>query len=246
MGSSASKYRPEITTEQLIRGIPLSVDAKFCYGVLGSKMVLTCSNSGREYLVRLPHGFDGVILFHDGPEKTFPVCMVMHNESLTWSRYSIVLPAIPREGKAPRVEYVMRSSKNVILDIYWFDLEVDRGNIRTYETFEWRKSHGEEVESLDVRRLGWKLVRIPMGDARYIAKRGERVDGFSSDGGEIVAVWGNKWGFHDKGHFELRGSGLKGELGQSFALMALASCIMIRINSKRRKARNNNAAAAGF
>lgn len=240
MGSSASKYNPEVTAEQLIQGIPVSVDVKLAKVIWSSRMVLTCTESGREYLVRLPHGVNGVVLFHDGPEKTFPICMVVHNANLMWTRFGIKLPATPREGMEPRTEFMKWSFKKAIHEIYWFELEVGRGSVRTFERFEWRRSHGEEVGSLDLKKWGWKLVRVPEENERSIAKKEDRVDGFSSDGGEVVAVWGNKRGYYDMGHFELRGLALKGEFGESFALMALASCIMIRVNTMRQTVNSNS------
>ena len=81
-----------------------------------------------------------------------------------------------------------------------------------------------------------------MGDesnnSRDHARSGAKVDGYSSDQKEVVAVWAHagtvKNARSKMGDFEYRGRGATGEFGQLWSIMAVMTCICIWQKSKQR------------
>lgn len=233
MGTSASKFVPEVTATTLKAGMPTVVDVKFAKSITKVLINLTSLQTGRHWMVWLPDGFHGPIIFHDGPTNADPIMMVVHHENKRGTKFAVKLPESPNEKRGPRSEtftWVCGLAKN---ELYWFEIDVGYETSRRTERFEWRRSHGSEVESLNMATWGWKLVMKPSLPRRQsIGKQPHlRSMGFASDGGEVVAVWGSSHGLNNLGHFELRGRGKTGELGESFILMALASSLTIECNN---------------
>jgi hypothetical protein len=93
------------------------------------------------------------------------------------------------------------------------------------ERFEWRKTSGEEVKELNADRGGWKLVR--MADGSPI--QGERPEGLTSDGFEIVAVAAfNVTKSLTKGmKFAFVGRGTTGEFGETWEAIVVLTFLQL-------------------
>ncbi|KAI0853587.1 hypothetical protein F5Y00DRAFT_104844 [Daldinia vernicosa] len=106
----------------------------------------------------------------------------------------------------------------------WQELsvEVGIGKDLRQESFEWRRTRGEEVKELDRWGNGWKLVRLS-GTAAAPGRAS------ASDGKEIVAVWtpNGKLSMNKFCKFQFLESGAAGVLGDTFALAALISGLKI-------------------
>lgn len=120
---------------------------------------------------------------------------------------------------------------------YYFRMNVGLPGQQTpqsSETFEWRATGGNEVRGLHPRAFGWKLVRLGR-QAGEGGNRKTRQVGETSDGKEVVAVWGTvpgslrSWFLPTKTAFmfELCGSGKTGELGEKFHIFALMTALQI-------------------
>ncbi|OTB00260.1 hypothetical protein M426DRAFT_267833 [Hypoxylon sp. CI-4A] len=110
-----------------------------------------------------------------------------------------------------------------------FTMEVGEGSKTRRETFEWKPTRGAEVQELDGNMKGYKLVRSSAtgigGGAKGSKKRKSGMD----DEKEVVAVWttiGDKRSLKPF-KFRLLGSGVTGELGDRFALVALSTGVQI-------------------
>lgn len=242
MGSSVSI--PPVTATKLTMGIPTVVDTKIPRTFMGVSVVLTDPQHSHNWLVRLPSGFRGPIVFYDGPNDFDSVMMVSHHLDRQRLQFGITLPESPSEGRQVSTEILNVDEKMVKSDLYWFELKLTYGG--TTERFEWRRSNGKEVGDVGFGGKGWKLVKLPPFDQRTQENvpREDRELGLAGDGGEVVAVWKYRHSMSRTGHFELCGSGTT--LGQSFALMALATAITLECNviRKEKKRQRRNAAAA--
>ncbi|KAI1763355.1 hypothetical protein GGR53DRAFT_497748 [Hypoxylon sp. FL1150] len=118
-----------------------------------------------------------------------------------------------------------------------FTMVVGRGRHERAEVFEWRRSRGAEIHTIDGDKLarGYKLLRLntdaPTGG--HGGKRAERPIGESSDGKEVVAVWVTNDYKGEPGRkpfqFRLSGNGVTGVLGPHFAFVALMTALKIWI-----------------
>lgn len=176
----------------------------------------------------MPLGYSGPLIIYDGNSDRNPPMVIINHMDMFRTQFSIELPASPAEYRNRSTEILNWYNKFVKSDIYWFDFPTIYGGVP--ERFEWRRSYGNEVVDLGLSWLskGWKLVRVPFEPSPTKIHRESRQQGVSSDGGEIVAVWVSRHGLAKSGHFELLGSGP--QLGQSFALMALATALTLEAN----------------
>ncbi|XXH05722.1 hypothetical protein Hte_012158 [Hypoxylon texense] len=113
---------------------------------------------------------------------------------------------------------------------YPFSAEVGLGKDVRREDFEWRRSRGGEVQQLDKHAgYGWKLVRLSSEATGQGGERAARSSGATSDGKEVVAVWSHSssWSASKVFKFQFLESGATGVLGDSFALIALASALKV-------------------
>ncbi|KAI4592308.1 hypothetical protein KJ359_011367 [Pestalotiopsis sp. 9143b] len=186
------------------------------------------------YAVRTHTGWSsapGVVL-HNGPSDKDPVLAAAGNES-TWSKHTVVvLPPLPGSGAESSTEF-MRTNLGWKTQTYPFTIEVGdtsggagRGAWRR-ENFEWRQSHGGEVRQLGKCFRGWKLVRLGADADGPGGQRDERAAGASSDGKEVVAVWAfySGWSMTKSFKFQFLGSGLTGELGERWSVMAVITAL---------------------
>lgn len=180
------------------------------------------------YAVRTHTGWSGTpgIVLHNGPSDKDPPLAAAGNES-RWSKHSVViLPPLPGSDAESSTEF-MRTNVSWKTVTYPFTIEVgDENNLRR-ENFEWRQSRGEEIKELDKHSRGWKLVRLGSNASGPGGERGERALGATSDGKEVVAVWTwhSGWSLTKSFKFQFLGSGLTGELGDRWAVMAVVTAL---------------------
>ncbi|KAM5354444.1 hypothetical protein ACJ41O_001093 [Fusarium nematophilum] len=236
MGHSDSKPQapPQMSFESAQRGVPPVI--RVAYKKSWSKIIAHLSepDSDPRYCVYLPQGWYGEMLLHDGAEPECPVLARAKGEGKWRQDFAIALPMLPGAGENSSLEILRWKAKRK--EQFWFAMELGQGANKAVERFEWRRSHGSEVKSVGESKYGWKLVRLGRGAGDPGSSDDEkdhgpdRMDGLTSDGREIVAVWADSgdWKSVSKiGEFQLRGSGATGELGTQWALMAVMSCMCI-------------------
>ncbi|KAI1768410.1 hypothetical protein GGR53DRAFT_532333 [Hypoxylon sp. FL1150] len=187
-----------------------------------------------------------MLTLHDGPNEDSPV-IARIPKTKTWSstpdslaeRIKIVI-SIPSYGSTEQNPTTVFMGR-VLTHIQWhfhfaFKMRIGRpGHFHT-EKFEWRRSKGDEVRNIHPHARGYKLVRVGRegpgggsGGERHTRPRGE-----SSDGKEVVAVWGTT------GHmphilpttrrpftFYFCGSGNTGELGEEWRTTAIVTALKL-------------------
>lgn len=224
MGSSTSKIQPELTLRTLTEGFPDVLDVDL--SVFERSIELKAAD--RVFFVDMPWGYRCPIVFHDGPTTDFPVMAIAVDPNKLGMKYKVDLPAVPSENFQPSTRMLKRDLGMLIAgQKYWFEIEVGLDLKRRTERFEWRRSRGKEVRGSDIFRRGWKLVRM-----NGTGSRPADLEGYARDGGEIVAVWTSHLGITDMGRFQFLGSGLDG-LGEAFKLMAIVTCVAVRVNQLR-------------
>ncbi|KAF4839216.1 hypothetical protein CGCTS75_v000698 [Colletotrichum tropicale] len=173
------------------------------------------------------------IVLHSGPSNTHPPLASVEFHSFS-SRMSITLPPAPKgsPGGAPITE--LESRADFPSYRYVFSMGVGP-NCERLEQFEWRTSSGEAIGILDGRSRGHKLVRlsqtVPANALPGVFRGG--------DGKEVVAAWTNAHTSMTKAaKFAFMGSGLTGELGERWAIMAAISGLAIFERERQRRRRN--------
>ncbi|CRK24319.1 hypothetical protein BN1723_013262 [Verticillium longisporum] len=168
-------------------------------------------------------------------DETDPVLAETSPLNYTLSqRSTITLPpgAATDPGAAPlainlKYEYSLKTT------VFSFTLAVPpppsrKGDPPQEEAFEWRSTFGDEVKHLtggSVFSSGWKLVRLWGPENRS----GAAGPGFASDGKEIVAVLARSMSasMTKSALFAFMGTGLTGQMGAQWELVALASAIQM-------------------
>jgi hypothetical protein len=194
----------------------------------------------RSYELSFDNGWRGNMTLHGGPSKYHPPLANVERAGEMHEYFSITLPALPPYEQRTEILRCPASRKQ---PWYWFAMEIGDGPHRRVERFEWRRSRGSEVRSIaDKSRWGyggWKLLRMgdESNDGGDHAKSGMRVDGYSSDQKEVVAVWAHagtlKTARSKMGDLEYRGTGATGELGQLWSIMAAVTYMCIWQKSKQ-------------
>ncbi|KAL4728477.1 hypothetical protein ACLX1H_005224 [Fusarium chlamydosporum] len=188
------------------------------------------------YTLSFRRGLYGDITLHKGPTpESLPIATSSRIKQYH-DDYLITLPSLTGVGVH---EETLRRPKG-LKGRFWFGCLVGDGLEQRVERFEWRRSRGAEVKSVGQSRWGgYKLVRLGSTNTKEEYSSSEEnltetssnsVEGYTSDGKEVVAVWGNAncWKtMSGVGEFQFRGSGATGELGNMWALMAVMSCMSI-------------------
>ncbi|EWY99424.1 hypothetical protein FOYG_03468 [Fusarium oxysporum NRRL 32931] len=199
------------------------------------KLFLSGPNGEPMYTLNFVKGLYGDIILHSGSSIDSPPLAASGRQSSLRDDYLVTLPSL--SGNGPQDE-ILRRPKG-LKGRFWFAIQVGHGPDQHVERFEWRRSRGAEVKSVGQSRWGgYKLVRLGSTNTKeeYSSSEEDLHDGstngegYTSDGKEVVAVWGSTnclKSLSGVGEFQFRGSGATGELGQLWALMAVMSCMSI-------------------
>ncbi|KAM0808331.1 hypothetical protein AB5N19_08674 [Seiridium cardinale] len=254
--SSASAVLPQPSTSQTQpkqnyqAGPPVQINRQFpiAFSVYhGSTFSRTYALGEHQaqplYAISTHTGWSGQpdVVLHSGPSDSSPPLAGV--DAGTFSRSATVeLPPLPASRLAAAQEPLNFSGFSN--GTHGFTIEV--GSTGRREPFEWRHSHGTEVDLLGGSSAGWKLIRLATdapggegaGNGAHFVGGGSQ----SSDGKEVVAVWSNaRMSMSKILNFRFLGSGATGVLGERWAVMAVITAL--RIWDKERKA--SNGAAAG-
>ncbi|KAM0325853.1 hypothetical protein ACHAQA_007156 [Verticillium albo-atrum] len=175
-----------------------------------------------------------LLTIYDGPDKNAPVLAETSPLSYTVSqRSTITLPAV---GDAAPVVVHLAYEYSLTTIVNSFTLVVPpppsrKGDAPQEESFEWRSTMGDEVKQLTgggIFSSGWKLVR-KWGPETRPAADGPSGPGFASDGREIVAVMAhnNSMSMTKSSLFAFMGTGLTGQLGAQWEVVAIASALQM-------------------
>jgi hypothetical protein len=189
------------------------------------------------YAVTLSLDFAGKsshLTLHSGPEPDSPALAVAETSRVgrITHRSLITLPGYGVGSETTTTEGLSAHPSGLTSVSYSFSADVGRGGGREQdvrrEKFEWRTSRGGEVKNLDT-GPGRKLVRLSTESDGVGGTRAVRDPGATSDGREVVAVWADngRWRENRTGRFQFLGSGATGELGEGFAVMAIATALRI-------------------
>ncbi|ETS82175.1 hypothetical protein PFICI_07177 [Pestalotiopsis fici W106-1] len=209
-------------------------------GGFGTTYYLGEHGSHPLYIVKTHTGWSGSpdVVLHSGPSESSPPLAGVSANTLSRSA-TVELPPLPGSGRTAAEEPLAFSGFSH--GTFTFSIEV--GSVGRRESFEWRHSHGNEVDSLGGSSSGWKLVRLATDAPGGQGKGSHFVGGGpqSSDAKEVVAVWSNaRMSMSKLFNFQFLGSGVTGALGERWAVMAVITAL--RIWDKERKARSAAAA----
>ncbi|KAI6091651.1 hypothetical protein F4821DRAFT_226573 [Hypoxylon rubiginosum] len=209
-----------------------NLSSEFCLGESPDKLLFRVSK-GPHFA---PHP---LLALYIGPAKNGLALGKLHKPDVR-NPHDDGLIEIFSPASAKRTVVHMTSEVHIAHTYRPFTMVVGEGGREHAETFEWRRSRGSEVHTIDKDKVarGYKLVRLsgeaPTGG--HGGKRKERPIGESSDGKEVVAVWVTNDNKRDPERpdrkpfqFQLCGSGLTGTLGKHFAFVALMTALKIWI-----------------
>lgn len=177
---------------------------------------------------------------HKGIDSDSPILATAHGET-AWTRHSVITIPNHVNSEGPPITEQLRTHAGWKHVSHSFNIDVSNAQCKSHqERFEWRMSHGKEVKELDDWSWGWKLVRL--GDKKDASshldqrpgsgpfkRSDDREHGLTSDGREIVAVWAanSKFSKNKMGTFRFMSSGASGELGEEWAIMAVATILRL-------------------
>ncbi|KAF4446242.1 hypothetical protein F53441_10084 [Fusarium austroafricanum] len=257
MGHSDSKLQGlQLSAGGLEKGIPPVIRVAYesgwkkyaCFARMN--LHLSAPNGEPMFTLNFVKGIYGDIILHSGPSIEAPPLATASKNGHCRDDYVITMPALYGNGSQ---EEILRRPTG-LKGRFWFAIQVGHGPGQHVERFEWRRSRGAEVKSVGQSRWGgYKLVRLGSTNTKeeYSSSEEDFYDGstngegYTSDGKEVVAVWGSTSCFKSMtgvGEIHFRGSGATGELGQQWALMAVMSCMSIWQKVQRDNA--NGAAAS--
>ncbi|KAF2815330.1 uncharacterized protein BDZ99DRAFT_516065 [Mytilinidion resinicola] len=181
-----------------------------------------------QHSVSLHAGFGSKpeLVLHSGPDRASSTPLATAKTKGYLSNQSII--TLPAYG----IKEQLRAHWSLKSATYSFSIPVQDGASALPARFEWRPSRGDEVQGLDSSKWtrGWKLVRVDGETAEERGgKRSARDAGLASAGREVVAVWADngKLSMDKVGKFQFLGRGATGELGERWAIMAVASVLRI-------------------
>lgn len=211
MGSSASI--PPVTFTKHFHDLPTLARVKISGSILKRKIHVVCDHTSREWVIVLPRGYSGPIVFHDGPKEDDAVMAVSSRRHTVFE--------ITSSGMELREVTELMHCEEVALStrIYWFELTVEKNR----ERFEWWPTTQGKVYDTD---SIWNLIKV----SRTKLARSQQMTTIK-DEKEIVARWIYRDAVRPEGQFELAGTGLA--FGPTFHLMALASAVTFHCNNIR-------------
>lgn len=173
----------------------------------------------------------GKIILRNGTDKHAPQLASVGAEKGSFLRRSLISVALnPHAPKQGSLDITMSGDWS---RTHEFSMPL-KGGIT--ERFEWRHSRGDEVHELSGGyNYGWKLIRLD-GTRSY-------GHGYTSDGMEVVAVGAHPRIFHKSPAFAFLGSADRGELGESFEIVAIMGFLRLYELSVQQQSVNSSAAA---
>ncbi|KAI4860534.1 hypothetical protein F4820DRAFT_452842 [Hypoxylon rubiginosum] len=178
---------------------------------------------------------------HDGPTEDSPAIATIHSpmtrDPINEVKITVQLPSHGYSAEREKTTITLFILRLIGHTRYAFRTKVGQPATARVEKFEWRPSHGNEVRTIHPSAYGCKLVRVGQegpgggeGGARKTRQSGE-----TSDGKEVVAVWGTTHGLvpsvlvptKKPFTFQLCGSGKTGELGEEFSIFALMTALQL-------------------
>lgn len=171
------------------------------------------------------------VILHDGPTDKHPILATTRGDK--WGRtrpVTVILPPRPASlHKDAIVAQMIPATSKHVSPTFTFEVDL-AGKSAGKERFEWRKSHGNEINELAAgHSYGWKLIRLlgPVSNAG--GSRKERDFGVASDGMEIVALIAHNasWSMTKGFRFAFMGTGLTGALGEAWEIMTVASALQL-------------------
>ncbi|KAJ4208921.1 hypothetical protein NW759_013522 [Fusarium solani] len=226
MGNAQSEHTlvPQISPETARKGIPKRLSMTFeKRATLKTQLLLSDANSGLTFAVHAPHNGSYDVILYDGPNASYSVLATATGVGKWKKDFRICLPSFPGETLDTREELLRSCTISSKRETYWFGMQVREA--QPIERFEWRQSRGSEVKSMGA-NAGWKLVRLDGGSQDLAKDNGTQR---STSDGEIVAVWArdDSWSPYKIGEICFLGSGMTGEFGRLWELMALMSFVCI-------------------
>lgn len=207
--TNAAPYRP----------FPPSFDVHLKKNPFSMTFHLGESASSRLFAVKAPGWRTKSLVLHNGPKTSDPPLASACDAADKYS-FDAVITLWPSPGGSPAdgpdvVELRATDSPRSATAEYYFATEVGCGDgpLRR-ENFVWRPLRGEEVKGFTTLNQWWKLVRLqPRGEPRE----------------EVVAYWWRDSGVSSfQGHrFQFSGSGLTGELGQRWTVVAVITALRV-------------------
>ncbi|OIW33113.1 hypothetical protein CONLIGDRAFT_628045 [Coniochaeta ligniaria NRRL 30616] len=213
-GSSSSSAGP---VAGLYRPFPPAFTAHYQKKLLTTVFFLGEDAARPLYAVKIPGWRTSTVDLHNGPGVDDPLLASARDGGRWGCHAQITLPPLPgaASGSASSVE-PMHSSTGLTKSTFSFAVEVSGEKQATHrENFEWRSSRGKDIPGLEKAGRGWVLVRLG--------------GGAGNETPEVVAYWGHTSGWSlRKGHrFQFLNSGLTGELGERWAVMAVITALRI-------------------
>lgn len=165
----------------------------------------------------------GGVKLLDGTDKlSTPIASVGPEKGSKLRR--TMIRVAPKQGAADQnhLEIVMSGDWR---STHPFTLPLGEG--RPTEQFEWRSSRGKEVKGLAGSfNFGWKLVRLD--GPVVVPGQVDGTKGYTSDGKEVVAVGGQQRLSRKHPDFMFMGAGARGELGETFEIVAVMGFLRLR------------------
>jgi hypothetical protein len=215
------------TSTMRVNAIPFPPSFRIYHKKAFTRTYLLGEEHGRPlYALTFHTGASGqpAVVLHVDADSSSPALATLDYEDLR-SHMTIILP-FAGEATEETMDYRMTFPYLT----YFFSIDIGAFG-GTRERFEWRHSSGDAVASLEGRKTGWKLVRVPE-DSEKSGEDGSRVPvgtGYvTSDGGEVVAAlaYVNGKG-KETARFGFLGSGSTGSLGERWAIMAVMTALGI-------------------
>ncbi|KUI53765.1 hypothetical protein VP1G_01058, partial [Cytospora mali] len=168
------------------------------------------------------------LVLHNGPTEDHPpLATVVYEQGAR--RMDVHLPPLPGQPPAPipvLVPSAMRSKFVFSVEVPWGAADGPAAGYRK-ESFEWRRSNSPAIANLGGRSHGWKLVRL----SNELPSGGLTVSGSgppAGDGHEVVAMCAHAVMSVSKlWKFAFTGTGVSGALGERWAVMAVATALVI-------------------
>ena len=207
MGSAESKELPARLQRAALATVRFPSKFEIYYDDQSGLKLFLGEKNNPSKMVSMPGGWhSGAIMYNGNTMDADPVAVILGISH--WSKRDHFLLAPSQPGQQLDFGQDLRSHHRGFSTAYVF--EISTGRSLRPEKFMWHSSHGEAVRALDEALPGWKLLRLGHGD-------------------EVVAVaaeaaWLGR-ASRKVGVFEFAGSGATGELGEAWAVMAVASFV---------------------